>query len=83
MVGIIPIEQRKALNLENEDMPAIIWRSSIGKGSVFAVNGDYIMTAGIGILDAMLYESKEYSLYSVVNAQNLCIVGFPDLTNEN
>lgn len=83
MVGIIPIEQRKALNLENEDMPAIIWRSSMGKGSVFAVNGDYIMTAGIGILDAMLYESKEYSLYSVVNAQNLCIVGFPDLTNEN
>ena len=41
------------------------------------------MYAGIGILDAMVYESQEYALYSVVNSQNLFIAGFPDLTNEN
>ena len=52
-------------------------------GSAFALNGDYRKTAGIGILDAMLYEAQEYTLYSVVNAQNLFIAGFPDLTNEN
>lgn len=52
-------------------------------GSVFAVNGDYMLSAGIGIIDAMLYESEEYSLYPVVNAQNLSVTGFPDLTNEN
>lgn len=83
MVGFISDEERASLGINNEDMPAIIWRSNMDKGSVFAVNGDYMKTAGIGILDAMLYESQEYSLYSVVNAQNLFIAGFPDLTNEN
>lgn len=83
MVGFLSDEEKNSLDIENEDLPAIIWRSNMGKGSVFAVNGDYIMNAGMGILDAMLYESQEYSLYPVVNAQNLFIAGFPDLTNEN
>ncbi|MGM9550814.1 MAG: DUF2194 domain-containing protein [Clostridia bacterium] len=83
MVGFLTEEEKASKGLHNEDMPAIIWRSNMDKGSVFAVNGDYIKTAGLGILDAMLYEAKEYSLYPVVNAQNLCIAGFPSLTNEN
>lgn len=83
MVGFLSEAEKSSLGINNEDMPAIIWRSNMENGSVFAVNGDYIKTAGIGILDAMLYEAQEYALYSVVNAQNLFIVGFPDLTNEN
>ena len=83
MVGFLSAEEKSSLGINNEDMPAIIWRSNMENGSVFAVNGDYIKTAGIGILDAMLYEAQEYTLYSVVNAQNLFITGFPDLTNEN
>lgn len=83
MVGFLSEEEKSSMGINNEDMPAIIWRSNMGNGSVFAVNGDYIKTAGIGILDAMLYEAQEYTLYSVVNAQNLFIAGFPDLTNEN
>ena len=39
--------------------------------------------AALGILDAMLYEAEDYALYSVVNAQNLLVTGFPDLTDEN
>lgn len=83
MAGFVSGEEKTSLGINNEDMPAVIWRSNLEKGSVFAVNGDYIMYAGIGILDAMVYESQEYSLYSVVNSQNLFIAGFPDLTNEN
>ena len=83
MVGFLSAEEKSSMGINNEDMPAIIWRSNMENGSVFAVNGDYIKTAGIGILDAMLYEAQEYTLYSVVNAQNLFIAGFPDLTNEN
>ena len=83
MVGFLSAEEKSSMGINNEDMPAIIWRSNMENGSVFAVNGDYINTAGIGILDAMLYEAQEYTLYSVVNAQNLFIAGFPDLTNEN
>lgn len=83
MVGFLSDEEKNSLDINNEDMPAIIWRSNMSKGSVFAVNGDYMMTACFGILDAMLYESQEYSLYPVVNAQNLSVTGFPELTEEN
>ena len=68
MVGFLSAEEKSSLGINNEDMPAIIWRSNMENGSVFAVNGDYIKTAGIGILEAMLYEVQEYTLYSVVNA---------------
>ena len=84
MVGFLTEEEKDSLSLENEDMPAIIWRSNLGKGSVFAVNGDYMKgEVSLGLLDAMLYESEDYALYPVVNAQNLSVAGFPDLTEEN
>lgn len=84
MVGFLSAEEKESMALNNEDMPAIIWRSNMGTGSVFAVNGDYMEgEASLGILDAMVYETEEYSLYPVVNAQNLSIAGFPDLTVEN
>ncbi|MDO5150037.1 MAG: DUF2194 domain-containing protein [Oscillospiraceae bacterium] len=83
MVGFLSDEEKNTLAINNEDMPAIIWRSNIGTGSLFAVNGDYMKESAMGILDAMLYESEEYALYSVVNAQNLSVAGFPDLTVEN
>lgn len=82
MVGFLSDEEKNSLGIENEDMPAIIWRCNAEDGSVFAVNGDYLLTAGLGLLDAMLYEVHEYSLYSVVNAQNLSITGFPALTDD-
>ena len=84
MVGFIKAEEQAEQELNNEDMPAIIWRSNTGEGSVFAVNGNYIEgESALGILDAMIYESQNYALYNVVNAQNLSVTGFPDLTKEN
>lgn len=84
MAGFLSEEEKESMALKNEDMPAIIWRSNLGDGSVFAVNGDYMKgEAALGILDAMLYEAENYALYAVVNAQNLCVTGFPDLTVEN
>ena len=84
MVGFISADEKETMGLNNEDMPAIRWRSGIGTGKVFAVNGNYMMdNTAIGILDAMVYESEEYALYSVINAQNLLFTGYPDITNEN
>lgn len=84
MVGFISADEKISMGLNNEDMPAIIWRSGIGTGKVFAVNGNYMMdNTAIGILDAMVYESEEYALYSIINAQNLLFTGYPDITNEN
>lgn len=84
MVGFIPSTEKEELGLQNEDMPAIIWRCNTGDGSVFAVNGDYMEgEAALGLLDSMIYETRDYVLYAVVNAQNLSVAGFPDLTTEN
>ena len=84
MVGFLSAEEKSSMNLNNEDMPAIIWRCNRGSGSVFAVNGNYMKGETVlGMLDAMVYESENYALYTVVNAQNLSIAGFPDLTVEN
>ena len=84
MVGFLSEDEKNSMSLENEDMPAIIWRSNLGSGSVFAVNGDYMKgETALGMLDAMVYESEDYALYTVVNAQNLSVAGFPDLTVEN
>lgn len=84
MVGFLSEDEKLSRGLNNEDMPAIIWRSNMGTGSVFAVNGDYMKgEAALGLLDAMVYETEEYALYPVVNAQNLSVLGFPDLTVEN
>lgn len=79
MVGMMEEDQ-----VENEDLPAIIWRNSIGAARVFAVNGDYLKdNTGIGILDGMMYEMKDYELYPVVNAQSMVVVNYPVVASEN
>ncbi len=70
--------------LKNEALPAIIWRNGAGNAQVFAVNGDYLSdNTGIGILEAMMAELKDYDIYPVVNAKNLVVVNFPILASEN
>ncbi len=82
MVG--QLDKIKYAAAENEYLPAIIWRSSIGSTRVFAVNGDYLSTdTGIGILDAMMAEMKDYEMYPVVNAQSLVALNYPVLAEEN
>lgn len=79
MVGMMKENQVK-----NEDLPAIIWRNSIGTARIFAVNGSYLKdNTGIGILDGMMYEMKDYDLYPVVNAQSMVVVNYPVVTSEN
>lgn len=69
---------------KNELFPSLIWRNVYEGAQVFAVNGDYLeRTEGIGILDGMMYEASAYSLYPVVNAQNVSVVNFPSLAGEN
>ena len=69
---------------EREKFPRIIWRYTGGNIKVFAVNGDYMKTqAGLGILDMCLYESADYALYPVVNAQTSVFLDVPDFASEN
>lgn len=69
--------------LKDEDLPAIIWRNSLKDAKIFVVNGGYMddVTA-LGIYSAMVYEMNDYSLYPVVNAQNLAVTNFAALSSE-
>ena len=69
--------------LKVQEHPVAIWRKSTGNAYVFAVNGDYMEDeTGLGILTGMLYETRDYLIYPVVNAQNLIAANFPVLTEE-
>lgn len=66
------------------ESPPVIWRNSLESAFVFAVNGDYMEdAAGLGLLSAMSSQTKEYEIYSVVNAQNLVMLNYPGLAEEN
>ncbi|MCM1044468.1 MAG: DUF2194 domain-containing protein [Candidatus Gastranaerophilales bacterium] len=70
--------------VEREDFPRIIWRNSCGNAMVFAVNGSYLDDlTGLGLLDAMVFEMNAYTVYPVVNAQNMLVADFPVLSAEN
>lgn len=70
--------------IEAEESPAVIWRNTVNRSYVFAVNGGYMEGAeGLGILSAMQAEADPCRIYPVVNAQNMVIAGYPGLSEEN
>lgn len=82
MVGLL--YEKTGKNVENEDLPTIIWRNGIDYGSVFAVVGDYMKdSTALGLLDGMRAEALQYTIYPIVNAQNLSMVNFPVFADEN
>ncbi len=83
MAGILD-ELLKDNEAKNEYAPAIVWRNGYGDSKIFVVNGDYLSRVeGIGILDGMMYEAQSYSLYPVVNAQNVVVTNYPEFAGEN
>ncbi len=78
MVGLL--DESKT---DRESFPRIMWRFSGGKTKVFAVNGDYLKSlAGLGMLDLILYESADFALYPVVNAQTSLFIDIPGMSDE-
>ena len=66
------------------DFPKMIWRSYYNGTFVFSVNGDYLQgMMGIGFLDAMMYDTKDYYIYPIVNANSVVFSDFPYLSEEN
>jgi len=66
---------------DREKFPQIIWRNSEHDAMVFAVNGDYMKDeTAFGFLNLFLYESSDYALYPVVNAQNTLLIDYPDFS---
>ncbi len=85
MIGLKDELKSQEGDMDNERAPGLIWRQSApGGGFVFAVNGDFIEeSAGIGILQAMMFDLSDYDIYPVVNAQNFSVVNYPSFAEEN
>ena len=70
--------------VEREDFPRLIWRSSMQNGMVFAMEGDFCESlTGLGLLSACVYESSDYTIYPIVNAQTTVLADYPSLSQEN
>lgn len=78
------VESEDGSKIDNEDQPAVIWRKSHDHAYVFCINGDYIKDiSGIGILTAIMSESKDLDIYPVVNSQSVIVNNFPMFSFEN
>lgn len=67
-----------------ERFPRLIWRNRIGNGMVFAIEGDFCESlTGLGILDAFVYESRDFVVYPIVNAQTTVLADYPSMAEEN
>lgn len=70
--------------LDNEDLPAIIWRYAPDAGKVYVVNGDYLTgQMGAGLLTGFAADTESVYLYPVVNAQVSVVENYPTLADEN
>lgn len=72
-------------DVKNEELPAVIWRNSVGQSRIFVVGSQKYLrgSAGPGFFEGMLYETKAYALYPIVNAQNLVVLNYPTVASEN
>lgn len=69
---------------KNENMPAILWRKSVGNARIFCVNANYMTNMyGIGFLSAMMAEADSYEIYPVVNAQCMTVAEFSGFSEDN
>ena len=66
------------------DFPKLIWRNNFRGTFVYAVAADVINSdMGLGFLSAIDYSANDFTLYPVVNAQNMVISDYPAITSEN
>ena len=78
------VESEDGSKIDNEDQPAVIWRKSHDHAYVFCINGDYIKDiSGIGILTAIMSESKDLDIYPVVDSQSVIVNNFLMFSFEN
>lgn len=70
--------------IENEELPAVIWRNFNYAGRVYVVNSDFLeKKMGAGILTGLAADTVSSYIYPVVNAQISLITNYPMLSDEN
>lgn len=70
--------------LENEELPPLLWRNYNYTGSVYVVNADFLEGhIAAGILTGIASDAAAEYVYPVVNAQMSIVNAFPLLADEN
>ena len=79
VVGMMKEGEYKA-----NEFPKLIWRNNYNGTYIYSINTDvFNAETGMGFLSAIDYTSHEYSVYPVVNAQNMVLSDYPVITEEN
>lgn len=70
--------------LENEKLPALIWRNYNHAGRVYVVNSNFLEEKlGAGILTGLAADMVSAYIYPIVNAQISAVANYPMLSDEN
>ena len=72
------LDDQDELNIEDEEMPPLLWRTVTGNSNVFVINSDVFSdNALLGTLTAFISRTSRTFVYPVANAQTNCIFKAP------
>lgn len=78
------LDDQEELDIDNEEMPPLLWRTAAGSANLFVINSDVFSGDALtGTLTAFASRASQTFVYPVVNAQMNCILGYPWLLAEN
>ncbi len=81
-VGIL--DNQEELQIEDKDLPPLLWRTTTRKSFVFSVNSRIFDGMSLlGLLTGFMAKGAECYIYPIVNAQTISLLGYPYLSNEN
>ncbi|MCD7825404.1 MAG: DUF2194 domain-containing protein [Clostridiaceae bacterium] len=81
---IANLKDQKKQNIENENLPPVIWRNQYENSFIFTVNWDFCKNhAALGMLTAMYADTCQYYIYPIVDAQTVVCQNYPYLSDEN
>ena len=85
MMGIFENDEFEGEELKNEELPPVIWSCGHENAKTYSVQGDYMDDRYLvmGIMSAVMADINPVELYPVVNSQQLQILNFPSLSDEN
>lgn len=81
-VGLL--DKQDELDLEDKDLPPLLWRTKTDDAFVFVINSDIYRGASmLGVLTSFMSDSREYHIYPIVNGQTISLINVPYFSDEN
>lgn len=78
------LENQEELEIEDKDLPPLLWRSITKKSFVFVINSDIFHgTALLGVLTGFMAHERECYVHPIVNAQTISLLNYPYFSDEN